>query len=109
VLCNFPTSLPFFTLFASFVRETHTPRMAHSAGWGRRISYVWAITQVRQPVSFVIVHIPLRGEWTLNENKTNKQTNRTVHSDSTTAIARSSHTGAGPGKTKACKVRNMEC
>jgi hypothetical protein len=29
--------------------------------------------QGRQPVSLVIVHIPVRGEWTLNENKTNKQ------------------------------------
>jgi len=43
----------FFAFFASFVRGTHTPRMAHSAGWGRRISYVWASTQGRQPVSFV--------------------------------------------------------
>jgi hypothetical protein len=56
----------FFLYFLSFVRGTHTPRMAHSAGWGRRISYVWASTQGRQPVSPATVHIPLRGEWTLN-------------------------------------------
>jgi hypothetical protein len=43
--------------------------MAHSASWGWRISYVWASTQGRQPVSFVTVYIPLRGEQTLNENQ----------------------------------------
>jgi hypothetical protein len=64
----------------SFVRGTHTPRLAHSAGWGRRISYVWASTQGRQPVSFIIVHIPLRGEWILNENKTNKSIDKSFYS-----------------------------
>jgi hypothetical protein len=34
---------------------------------------VWASTQGRQPVSFVIVYIPLRGERTLNENKSINQ------------------------------------
>jgi hypothetical protein len=67
-----PSSFLFFAI-RSFVRGTHTPRMVHSAGWGRRFSFVRASTQGRQPVSFVTVHIPLRGEWTLNENKTNKQ------------------------------------
>jgi hypothetical protein len=70
------TLSPFYlvsTLSVSFVRGTHTLRMAHSAGWGRRISYVWANTQGRQPVSFVTVYIPLRGEWTLNENKSINQ------------------------------------
>jgi hypothetical protein len=38
-----------------------------------RISYVWASTQGRQPVSFVI---PLRGERTLNENKSIKQSGK---------------------------------
>jgi hypothetical protein len=28
----------------------------------------------RRPVSFVLVYMPLRGERTINENKTNKQT-----------------------------------
>jgi hypothetical protein len=32
-----------------------------------------------------------------------------VHSDSTSAIARASHTGAGPGQTTARNVRNMVC
>jgi hypothetical protein len=30
-LCNFPNLLPIFTVSASFVEGTHTPRMAHSA------------------------------------------------------------------------------
>jgi hypothetical protein len=33
----------------------------------------------------------------------------TVHSDSTSAIARASHTGAGPGQNVAQNIRNMVC
>jgi hypothetical protein len=47
--------------------------MAHSAGWVQMISYVWAITQGRKPVSFITVCIPFRGEWTLNEYKSINQ------------------------------------
>jgi ribonuclease HI len=32
-----------------------------------------------------------------------------VHSDSTSAIARASHTGAGPGQSVARNIRNMVC
>jgi hypothetical protein len=32
-----------------------------------------------------------------------------IHSDSTSAIARAGHTGAGPGQTTARKIRNMVC
>jgi hypothetical protein len=56
LLCS---SFPSF--FLSFVRGTHTPRFAHSARWGRVISFVVACTQGRRPVSFVLVYIPLRG------------------------------------------------
>jgi hypothetical protein len=35
-------------------RGTHTPGLAHSARWGRKISYVRACTQGRRPVSFVL-------------------------------------------------------
>jgi hypothetical protein len=44
----------------------------------------WACTQGRRPVSFVLVYIPLRGEPTINENKTNKQKhlNRRVRAES---------------------------
>jgi hypothetical protein len=73
----------FFVRFVSllsfnFVRGTHTPRKAHSARWGRRISFVVDRTQGRRPVSFVKkVHIPLRGEGHKTRIKqTNKQTLR---------------------------------
>jgi hypothetical protein len=33
----------------------------------------------------------------------------TIHSDSTSAIARAGHTGAGPGQTVARNIRNMVC
>jgi hypothetical protein len=52
MLCN--TSYLVFTLSVSFVRGTHTRRMAQSAGRGRRISFVWASTQGRQPASSAI-------------------------------------------------------
>jgi ribonuclease HI len=32
-----------------------------------------------------------------------------IHSDSTSAIARATHTGAGPGQTRARNIRNMIC
>jgi hypothetical protein len=40
-------------IYRYHVRGTHTPRFAHSARRGRRISYVRACTQRRRPVSFV--------------------------------------------------------
>jgi hypothetical protein len=61
-------------LSVSYVRGTHTPRMAHSAGWGRRISFVWASTQGRQPVSFVNKSTYLFGvNGRVNENKSINQ------------------------------------
>jgi ribonuclease HI len=33
----------------------------------------------------------------------------TIHSDSTSAIARAGHTGAGPGQGTARNIRNMVC
>jgi hypothetical protein len=33
----------------------------------------------------------------------------TIHSDSTSAIARPGHTGAGPGQNTARSIRNMVC
>jgi hypothetical protein len=55
----------------SFVRGTHTPRIAHSARWGWRISFVWASRRggSRFPLSFV-VYILLRSEGTINEIQT---------------------------------------
>jgi hypothetical protein len=55
----------------SFVRGTHTPRIAHSARWGWRISFVWASRRgdSRFPLSFV-VYIVLRSEGTINEIQT---------------------------------------
>jgi hypothetical protein len=38
------------------------------------MSYVWVSTQGRRPVGFGTVYIPLRGKWTLNENKSINQT-----------------------------------
>jgi hypothetical protein len=62
-----------FLIFASisFVRGTHTPRIAHSARWGWRISFVWASRRgdSRFPLSFV-VYILLRSEGTINEIQT---------------------------------------
>jgi hypothetical protein len=60
-------------IFQSLGRGTDPPSMVHSAGWGWRISCVSASTQRRQPVSVVIVYIPLRGEPTLNENQSINQ------------------------------------
>jgi hypothetical protein len=64
--------VPYFLIFASisFVRGTHTPRIAHSARWGWRISFVWASRRgdSRFPLSSV-VYILLRSEGTINENK----------------------------------------
>jgi ribonuclease HI len=37
------------------------------------------------------------------------QQHMTVHSDSTSAIARAGHTGAGPGQSVARNMRNMVC
>jgi ribonuclease HI len=37
------------------------------------------------------------------------QQHMTVHSDSTSAIARAGHTGAGPGESRARNIRNMVC
>jgi hypothetical protein len=91
---TFPPCYPFLLCPHHFLRGTHTPRMAHSEGWGRRISYVWASTQGRQPVSFVIVHIPLRGEWTLYENETNKQT--ILHPEGVWGLLKPKETGRRP-------------
>jgi hypothetical protein len=66
-----------FLIFASisFVRGTHTPRIAHSARWGWRISFVWASRRgdSRFPLSFV-VYILLRSEGTINEIQTKPKT-----------------------------------
>jgi hypothetical protein len=71
VSCNhFHLFTSFIPLSVSYVRGTHTPGMAHSAGWGRRISFVWASTQGRQPVSFVNKSTYLFGvNGRVNENK----------------------------------------
>jgi hypothetical protein len=44
VLCNtFTFYIPrFYFISILLLGGTYTPRMAHSAGWGRRISFVWA-------------------------------------------------------------------
>jgi hypothetical protein len=66
--CKASPSKPLFVSFRfltpsfNFVRGTHTRRHAHSARWGRGISFVVARTQGRRrPVSFIKVPIPLRG------------------------------------------------
>jgi hypothetical protein len=74
------TCRSFVLIFASisFVRGTHTPRIAHSARWGWRISFVWASRRggSRFPLSFV-VYILLRSEGTINEIQT-KPKRRTI-------------------------------
>jgi ribonuclease HI len=48
-------------------------------------------------------------KWFLSQGRDSDCYHMTVHSDSTSAIARASHTGAGPGQTIARNIRNMVC
>jgi hypothetical protein len=47
--------------------------------------------------------------WFLAQGRNLPYQHMVVHSDSTSAIARASHTGAGPGQTTARNVRNLVC
>jgi ribonuclease HI len=48
-------------------------------------------------------------KWFLSQGRDLDCYHMTVHSDSTSAIARASHTGAGPGQTTARNIKNMVC
>jgi hypothetical protein len=50
-LCNSISACVFFTPVISIVRGTHTPRIAHNASWGRRISNVLGL-QARAAAGF---------------------------------------------------------
>jgi hypothetical protein len=94
VSCNhFHLYTSFIPSSVSYVRGTHTPRMAHSAGWGRRISFVWASTQGRQPVSFVNKSTYLFGvNGRVNENKSINQSTMEVVTDSICSSVTEQHT-----------------
>jgi hypothetical protein len=67
-----PSSLLRVTLSVTFKADPcHGNGAQRRLGW--TIAYVWASTQGRQPVSFVTVYIPLRGERTQNENQSINQ------------------------------------
>jgi ribonuclease HI len=76
------------------------PDIAHGARnlGGQQTAFDAEVTAIEQVV-----------KWFLSQGRNLNYRHMIVHLDSTSAIARASHTGAGPGQTTARNVRNMVC
>jgi ribonuclease HI len=65
---------------------------------GQQTAFDAEVTAVEQAV-----------KWFMSQGRRLDWHHMTIHSDSTSAIARASHAGAGPGQTTARNIRNMVC